>query len=199
VRPKNHPKQCRDCGEVKPLDEFYKDSRKADGKTTRCKECCKKSNNAYSAKRRAENPEWNKEYLAQWRLDHLERYPIYRQTWREANEQRFHDLRFIWRYNITLDGYYDLLIGQNEGCGICGIKEPYGKSMEFFNVDHDHSCCDSIKSCGKCVRGLLCTYCNATVLPSFEKLGRTPKMEFANEVAAYLEAYRVRRELLDAQ
>lgn len=31
-----------------------------------------------------------------------------------------------------------------------------------MNVDHDHACCPDAdsKTCGKCVRGLLCRYCN---------------------------------------
>ena len=40
-------KQCTKCGEVKPLDEFKKNSRVISGRANVCKECARESNRAY--------------------------------------------------------------------------------------------------------------------------------------------------------
>ena len=52
-------------------------------------------------------------------------------------------------YNLTPTQYNELLAA---GCAICGSKEN-------LHIDHDHKCCPytkSHKTCGRCVRGVLC-------------------------------------------
>jgi hypothetical protein len=76
------------------------------------------------------------------------------------------ELRIPWnwrcRYHLTAERYNELLTKQGGVCGICKQPEStimYGKAIRLA-VDHDHSCCPEKKSCGKCIRGLLCSRCN---------------------------------------
>jgi len=61
------------------------------------------------------------------------------------------------KYNLTRDDYVNLEKSQNGVCKICGKPEKYKNRL---SVDHDHSCCPGSNSCGKCIRGLLCSNCN---------------------------------------
>lgn len=65
--------------------------------------------------------------------------------------------RKLRKFNLTEEDYAALLDAFGEKCGICG-EEP--KDGEVLAIDHDHSCCAGSKSCGQCVRGLLCLICN---------------------------------------
>jgi len=60
-------KECTECKIVKPLNDFYDQKCKQDGKFSKCKACIK----IYGAKRLAENrknPEWVEKELARQRL-----------------------------------------------------------------------------------------------------------------------------------
>lgn len=59
LTPKN---LCRICGDAKPLDEFYKDASKKDGRRTECKVCtCNKMRQHYQGNKEAVNDR-NREY-----------------------------------------------------------------------------------------------------------------------------------------
>lgn len=68
------------------------------------------------------------------------------------------ELAWLRLFNVSVERYYAMLEAQGGGCGICDGPPLYGH--KFLDVDHDHSCCPGKTSCGKCVRGLLCTDCN---------------------------------------
>lgn len=67
-------------------------------------------------------------------------------------------------------------------CGACG-------ATETLTVDHDHGCCPSDQSCGRCVRGYLCRTCNRA-----EGFLRTP--ERARQLADYMERTATRGDAL---
>lgn len=48
---------------------------------------------------------------------------------------------------------------QGRACAIC--RAPY--PIDSLQIDHDHSCCPAEFSCGKCVRGLLCSSDNVGI------------------------------------
>jgi hypothetical protein len=62
-------------------------------------------------------------------------------------------------FGLSVDMYRRILESQGGGCSVCG-KGP-GEDSLSFHIDHDHSCCpEKGKSCGACIRGLLCGPCN---------------------------------------
>lgn len=69
-------------------------------------------------------------------------------------------------YNITPEHYATLLEKQGGVCGICGEEEKLRDKNDVvmsLAVDHDHSCCPGAKTCGNCIRGLLCYRCNIAI------------------------------------
>lgn len=62
---------------------------------------------------------------------------------------------------LTIERRRALLEAQDGAC-VCGVVfDVYGGGVAFsYCIDHDHSCCPGEKSCGECIRGLLCNGCN---------------------------------------
>jgi hypothetical protein len=65
------------------------------------------------------------------------------------------------RFGITEEQFNQMLEAQGHACAIC--REPF--EGQRICVDHDHVCCPvppsgHTRSCGECIRGLLCVRCN---------------------------------------
>lgn len=65
--------------------------------------------------------------------------------------------RHRYLYKIEPNEFQNLVEEQGGRCAICGIVP------ERLHVDHDHNCCTGYKSCGDCIRGLLCGVCNRSL------------------------------------
>lgn len=80
--------------------------------------------------------------------------------WRNGTEggKRLKRNQSLSKFGLTTEQFSDILNAQGGLCAICRGSVTYaGKSMV---VDHDHSCCPGAKTCGKCIRGILCGHCN---------------------------------------
>ena len=93
-------KPCRDCGEVKPLDEFNKDAKAKDGRRAYCKPC----HSARSMSWEKANPE------------------------KRAKSVRRHNLKR--RYGITVEQFDELFAKQGGRCACCGAPEPGGTGWQ---------------------------------------------------------------------
>lgn len=62
-------------------------------------------------------------------------------------------------YGISEGGFQALWAEQAGRCAMCSGPLEDGK----YHVDHDHGCCAGRKSCGSCVRGILCIGCNVAL------------------------------------
>lgn len=66
-------------------------------------------------------------------------------------------------YGLTRDDVDRLLAAQDGKCKICRQPPNPVHKKPKLHVDHDHKCCPGKKSCGKCVRALLCGNCNTAL------------------------------------
>lgn len=92
-------KECRVCGDVKPVTEFSKKARNKDGLQTDCKACCKAYLQEYSKKNkdkikeihkrwRAKNAEKERQRSAKWCKDNPERRKQITAKYRNKNKEK---------------------------------------------------------------------------------------------------------------
>lgn len=174
---------CSTCHEVKSLNQFEKQG-------NQCRECLRvrareryaRNKEKYRAKNRAYYRRTSTRPLATgvpwgYRRPGKPEYlctlcglvkdvshftPTYtgRSLRSHCNECRVEDSR--WRsvakkYGLSRAQYAELFASQGGACAICRKPPPPSRQLA---VDHDHRCCPGEATCGKCIRGLLCTDCN---------------------------------------
>lgn len=98
-------------------------------------------------------------------------------TGREKNREH----NFVVNYGLHKAEIARMLAAQDGRCKSCGdvLKPGHGT-----HVDHSHSCCPGKKSCGKCLRGLLCRSCNLMLGNALDSASRL------RAGATYLESFR---------
>jgi hypothetical protein len=96
----------------------------------------------------------------------------------------FADRQRLRNFGLTAEEYTGMLAAQGGRCYICHRKP----GRRRLAIDHDHSCCPGPKSCGKCIRKLLCDDCNRTLLRSILQEATKGK-EYALDVLGVLRSY----------
>jgi len=102
--------------------------------------------------RRKRLPTENAEIVARWREAHPDAV-------RERNQRDGQKYRDKYLYGLTPEGRAGLLAEQDGCCYLCGELLDT-ENPRAIHVDHDHSCCRGVRSCGGCIRGLACELCN---------------------------------------
>ncbi len=137
-------KRCKKCGELKPLEEFYRATGMRDGRRSECKACHQAKQKAWYDANRAQAIA----QVRRWQQENKEHLHAYRKDYRQRRKVEERDAYLRRTFGITQADYDALLAAQGGGCAICG-KKPGKISL---HVDHDHETGE--------IRGLLCVGCN---------------------------------------
>lgn len=166
-------KTCRKCAVEKSLGEFYASPVGKHGVIAICKPCSRERrrqwyvNNREDVKARerarhfANRDVAREKRRAYYEENRAERIAAVR-AYYQANRERICEServagkarRLRQHYGMSEAEWASLFAAQGDACAICGTVEPGHKFG--WSTDHDHSCCPSKRTCGACIRGILC-------------------------------------------
>ena len=133
-------KTCTCCSEEKPLARFPRRKDQPDGLHFWCMPCKREKDRAYSSRYCKADPERRRASAL---------------AYRRRNEDAASERHLRYKYGLDRRGVQELIEQQGGACALCRTE-----LGDVYHVDHDHSCCPGKKTCGKCVRGVLCRKCN---------------------------------------
>lgn len=166
-------KVCLVCGQGKPRSEFYEQKRAKDGRNPYCKVCARRIAGVNYRKNIERRREQNRAY-----------HKLHKERLKRSTEDS-RRLTLARNFKLTPEQYQQMLDSQGNACAICRqpeIRRNQDGAVKALAVDHDHRCCPGNKTCGRCIRGLLCHSCNLAL----GKFRDDPSLLLA--AAMYLEA-----------
>jgi len=125
-------------------------------------------------------------YDREYRKNHKVEKNAYALEWYRQHPNEVRNTRLMSTFKMSASEWDAKLALQGRKCAICRTGIPGG--IGTWHTDHNHNCCSGIKSCGKCVRGLLCHSCNSAI----GKLKDSP--ELLRAAASYIEEWRLRHD-----
>jgi hypothetical protein len=141
-------KECKKCGVVKPLDNFYIAEGTRDGRRGECKECSLAQRKRWYRK----NRQRSMAYVRAWQQANPDRVKAWRLKNRERRLEKLREIHLRNKFGLTPAEYDRILEAQAGACALCHSPPTPGISL---HVDHDHGTGE--------IRGLLCVRCNNAI------------------------------------
>ena len=140
-------KICTRCNNELALDQFQE---RAPGYLYRQCRKCRLEVRHERYKDYPENKLKDQQRSNEWYRKNKDKVSQYRKNRRKDQDVWY---RIKYTHKIDENTYMQILNSQDSVCALC-------KQNKKLYIDHDHSCCPTENTCGKCIRGLICQKCN---------------------------------------